>query len=120
MLPVVPIIGRPNVGKSTLFNRLTKSRDALVYDKPGVTRDRKYGRCTLNGLDFSAIDTAGILGQISSDLEKKIDLQIQQAMFQGDCVIFLVDGRAGLRSSDIEIARELRKIDKLVLVGVTN
>jgi len=118
MLPVVPIIGRPNVGKSTLFNRLTKSRDALVYDKPGVTRDRKYGRCTLNGVDFFAIDTAGILGQISSDLEKKIDLQIHQAMFQGDCVIFLVDGRAGLCSSDIEIARELRKIDKLVLVGV--
>ena len=56
-VPVVSIIGRPNVGKSTLFNRLTKSRDALVYDKPGVTRDRKYGRCTLNGLDFFAIDT---------------------------------------------------------------
>ena len=118
MLPVVSIIGRPNVGKSTLFNRLTKSREALVYDKPGVTRDRKYGRCTLNDVDFFVIDTAGILGQISSDLEKKIDLQIQQALFQGDCVIFLVDGRAGLCSSDIEIARELRKIDKLVLVGV--
>ena len=118
MLPIVPIIGRPNVGKSTLFNRLTKSRDALVYDKPGVTRDRKYGRCTLDNVDFFVIDTAGILGQISSDLEQKIDLQIQQAMFQGDCVIFLVDGRAGICSSDIEIALELRKTDKLVLVGV--
>ena len=108
MLPVVSIIGRPNVGKSTLFNRLTKSREALVYDKPGVTRPEVW-ECTLNGVDFFAIDTAGILGQISSDLEKKIDLQIQQAMFQGDCVIFLVDGRAGLCSSDIEIARELEK-----------
>ena len=82
MLPIVPIIGRPNVGKSTLFNRLTKSRDALVYDKPGVTRDRKYGRCTLNDADFFAIDTAGILGQISSDLEKKLICKSNKQCFK--------------------------------------
>ena len=111
MVPIVPIIGRPNVGKSTLFNRLTKSRDALVFDRPGVTRDRKYGRCIAGNTDFFVIDTAGILGQISGDLEKKVDLQIQQAMFQGDCIVFLVDGRAGLCPSDIEIAGELRKIE---------
>jgi len=118
MVPIVPIIGRPNVGKSTLFNRLTKSRDALVFDRPGVTRDRKYGRCVAGNTDFFVIDTAGILGQISGDLEKKVDLQIQQAMFQGDCIVFLVDGRAGLCPSDIEIAGELRKIEKLVILAV--
>ena len=126
MLTVLSIVGRSNVGKSTLFNRLTKSRKALVYDRPGVTRDRQFGRCFVGDLEFLLIDTAGMIFSTSNELEKKIDFQTFQAIHQSDFIIFLVDGREGLCPADMEIGKHLRKVSKKVLVvankleGLTN
>lgn len=126
MLTVLSIVGRSNVGKSTLFNRLTKSRKALVYDRPGVTRDRQFGQCFVGDLEFLLIDTAGMIFSTSNELEKKIDFQTFQAIHQSDFIIFLVDGREGLCPADMEIGKHLRRVSKKVLVvankleGLTN
>ena len=94
MLPVVALVGRPNVGKSTLFNRLTNTRDALVADFPGLTRDRKYGQATFEQRQFIVVDTGGITGD-----EEGIDAHMAQqsllAIEEADVVLFLVDARAG-------------------------
>ncbi|MGF1725076.1 ribosome biogenesis GTPase Der [Photobacterium nomapromontoriensis] len=111
MIPVVALVGRPNVGKSTLFNRLTRTRDALVADFPGLTRDRKYGRAELEEHEFIVIDTGGIDGS-EEGVETKMAEQSLAAIEEADVVLFLVDGRAGLTSSDEAIAKHLRSREK--------
>ncbi|MGL4826305.1 MAG: ribosome biogenesis GTPase Der [Vibrionaceae bacterium] len=111
MIPVVALVGRPNVGKSTLFNRLTRTRDALVADFPGLTRDRKYGRAVLGEHEFIVIDTGGIDGN-EEGIESKMAQQSLQAIEEADVVLFMVDGRAGLMVADQAIAEHLRKRDK--------
>ena len=115
MLPVVALVGRPNVGKSTLFNRLTNTRDALVADYPGLTRDRKYGQAKYEQRQFIVVDTGGITGD-----EEGIDAEMAQqsllAIEEADVVMFLVDARAGLLPADKGIADHLRRINKQVFV----
>ncbi len=107
MIPVIALVGRPNVGKSTLFNRLTRSRDALVADYPGLTRDRKYGEAELAGRRFILIDTGGITGE-EHGIDSAMAAQSLQAMDEADAVLFLVDCRDGLTAADRLIADELR------------
>lgn len=115
MLPVVALVGRPNVGKSTLFNRLTNTRDALVADYPGLTRDRKYGQAKFEKRQFIVVDTGGITGD-----EEGIDAEMAQqsllAIEEADVVLFLVDARAGMLPADQGIADHLRRINKQVFV----
>lgn len=111
MLPVIALVGRPNVGKSTLFNRLTRSRDALVADLPGLTRDRKYGEGRLGGCDYIVIDTGGISGD-EAGIDQRMAQQSLQAIDEADIVLFLVDGRAGLNPADEMIADHLRRNEK--------
>lgn len=111
MKPVIALVGRPNVGKSTLFNQLTRSRDALVADLPGLTRDRKYGDALLEGRSFIVIDTGGI-GEKEGGVDAAMADQSRLAMIEADIVLFLVDGRAGLTASDQDIAEEIRRLDK--------
>lgn len=112
MLPVIALVGRPNVGKSTLFNRLTKTRDALVADLPGLTRDRKYGEGQLGeDQDYIVIDTGGITGD-EQGIDYEMAKQSLQAVEEADIVLFLVDGRAGLNPGDELIANYLRRTDK--------
>ena len=115
MTPVIALVGRPNVGKSTLFNRLTRTRDALVADFPGLTRDRKYGHANIAGFDFIVIDTGGIDGT-EEGVEEKMAEQSQLAIEEADVVLFLVDARAGLLPADIGIAQYLRQRDKTTVV----
>ncbi|MEG3150558.1 ribosome biogenesis GTPase Der [Sphingomonas sp. ZT3P38] len=107
-LPVVAIIGRPNVGKSTLFNRLVGKKLALVDDRPGVTRDRREGDATLVGMEFRVIDTAGYEDQDAASLPGRMRAQTEAAVAQADVALFLIDARAGLVPLDEEIARWLR------------
>ncbi|WP_133406010.1 ribosome biogenesis GTPase Der [Parashewanella tropica] len=111
MIPVVALVGRPNVGKSTLFNRLTRTRDALVADFPGLTRDRKYGRAFLAGYEFIVVDTGGIDGT-EEGIETKMAEQSLAAIEEADVVLFMVDARAGLTSADQALADHLRVRDK--------
>lgn len=113
MLPVVALVGRPNVGKSTLFNRLTNSRDALVADFPGLTRDRKYGQAKYEGLQFIAVDTGGISGD-EQGIDAEMAHQSLLAVDEADVVLFLVDARAGVTPADIGIAEHLRKQQKTI------
>ena len=115
MTPVIALVGRPNVGKSTLFNRLTCTRDALVADFPGLTRDRKYGHANIAGFDFIVIDTGGIDGT-EEGVEEKMAEQSLLAIEEADVVLFLVDARAGLLPADIGIAQYLRQRDKTTVV----
>ena len=108
MLPVFALVGRPNVGKSTLFNRLTASRDAIVDDQPGVTRDRLYGRGKIASKPFLVVDSGGITfdeGAFDPQIMEQVDLLLQEA----DELLFLVDGRAGLHPHDEQLAQKLRK-----------
>lgn len=114
MLPVVAIIGRPNVGKSTLFNSLTHSQAALVADRPGVTRDRHYGFASRDGKRFIVIDTGG-LGGAEEEIELLAEQQTRQAILEADCLLFLVDGKEGLSNSDHVLAKQLRTLDKPIL-----
>ena len=115
MTPVVALVGRPNVGKSTLFNRLTRSRDALVADFPGLTRDRKYGQAKVGEMEFIAIDTGGIDGT-EEGIELKMAEQSLLAIDESDVVLFLVDARAGVTPGDIVIANHLRRQQKKVFL----
>lgn len=115
MTPVVALVGRPNVGKSTLFNRLTRTRDALVADFPGLTRDRKYGQAKLGELEFIVVDTGGIDGT-EEGIELKMAEQSLLAIEEADVVLFMVDARAGLTAADIAIGEHLRKCDKKVFL----
>lgn len=117
MKPVFAIVGRPNVGKSTLFNCLTQSRDALVADFPGLTRDRKYGDGRLGGKAYLVVDTGGLTGE-TDELDGLLARQAQQAIDEADAVLFMVDGRAGLTAGDEVIARHLRQTGKPVYLIV--
>ncbi|MDD5037628.1 MAG: ribosome biogenesis GTPase Der, partial [Methylococcaceae bacterium] len=115
MLPVVALVGRPNVGKSTLFNYLTQTRDALVADFPGLTRDRQYGQVRRGDRPFLVVDTGGIIEQ-AEGIEDHAMRQVWTALEEADLILFLVDARAGLNSADEAIARKLRKTGKPVLL----
>lgn len=116
MKPVLALVGRPNVGKSTLFNRLTKSRDAIVADFAGLTRDRHYGQGRLGKREFIVIDTGGFEPDASSGIYKEMAKQTQQAVAEADVVIFVVDARGGLSAQDHDIANYLRRIGKPCLL----
>ncbi len=107
--PIVAIIGRPNVGKSTLFNRLTGSRDAITDDSPGITRDRHYGHVSWNGQHFALIDTGGYLPESSEMFDAAIKEQVEMAMEEADLLLFLQDAQTGVTETDEQIARMLRK-----------
>ncbi|MFV2090394.1 MAG: GTPase, partial [Pseudomonadales bacterium] len=115
--PTLALVGRPNVGKSTLFNRLTRRRDALVADIPGLTRDRRYGRAQLDGARFTLIDTGGLLGD-AGELTTVLEAQANQALEEADGILLLVDARDGLTSKDTEIAQRLRRLGKRLLLVV--
>lgn len=118
MLPLVALVGRPNVGKSTLFNALTRSRDALVHDQPGVTRDRHYGVCRPEGgRPFAVVDTGGIAGE-DEGLAGATARQARAAAEEADVVLFIVDGREGPSALDDEILRWLRKLAKPTLLVI--
>lgn len=118
MLPTIVLVGRPNVGKSTLFNRLTKSRDALVADLPGLTRDRHYGRGIGASRPYLVIDTGGFEPTAESGILKEMARQTLLAIDEADVVIFLVDGRAGITPQEYIIADKLRRSQRPVLLAV--
>ena len=115
MLPVIALVGRPNVGKSTLFNALTRTRDAIVADVPGVTRDRQYGYGKVGPVAFVAIDTGGIVEQ-PSGIESPMRVQTERAIAEADTLVFIVDARAGITPLDEFIARQLRRSGKRVVL----
>ena len=117
MKPVIALVGRPNVGKSTLFNKLTRSRDALVADHAGLTRDRIYGTAEIEGCTFILIDTGGLTEQ-ADDMSGLMRQQAQIAIEEADTIFFLVDGRAGLTAADEDVATQLRNADKPVILVV--
>jgi GTPase len=112
MKPVLALVGRPNVGKSTLFNRLTKTRDAIVADFAGLTRDRHYGNAKQGRYEFIVIDTGGFEPTAESGIYKEMAKQTQQAVAEADVVVFVVDARAGVSAQDHDIAKYLRKLGK--------
>lgn len=115
MLPVIALVGRPNVGKSTLFNFLTRTRDALVADFPGLTRDRQYGRVRRGHRDYVVVDTGGIIER-PEGLDDKSMRQVDRALEEAHVVLFLVDARAGLNAADEILASRLRRCGKPVLL----
>ena len=117
MLPVIAIVGRPNVGKSTLFNTLTQTRDAIVADVPGVTRDRQYGYGRLGPVPFVCIDTGGLV-ENPSGMDALMRIQTEHAIKEADRLIFMADARAGLTPQDQFFARELRRSGKPVFLAV--
>ncbi|MBC7413411.1 MAG: ribosome biogenesis GTPase Der [Herminiimonas sp.] len=118
MKPVIAIVGRPNVGKSTLFNRMTRSRDALVADLPGLTRDRHYGEGRMGERPFLAIDTGGFEPVAKDGIMHEMAKQTKQAVAEADIVIFLVDGRQGITPHDKTITDFLRKSGRAVMLVV--
>ena len=112
MKPVIALVGRPNVGKSTLFNRLTKSRDAIVADFAGLTRDRHYGNARHGKHEFIVIDTGGFEPDATAGIYKEMAKQTRQAVAEADVVLFVVDARAGLSAQDHDIAKYLRRLGK--------
>ncbi len=117
MKPVIALVGRPNVGKSTLFNRLTKSRDAIVADFAGLTRDRHYGNVKLGQHEFIAIDTGGFEPTAESGIYMEMAKQTRQAVAEADVVVFVVDARAGVSAHDHDIAGYLRKLGKRTVLA---
>ena len=118
MKPVIAVVGRPNVGKSTLFNRLTKTRDAIVADFSGLTRDRHYGDATIGGRDFIVVDTGGFEPENPTGIVREMAKQTRQAVAEADAVIFVTDVRAGVSGQDHDIAKYLRSASKKVLLAV--
>jgi GTPase len=115
---IIAIVGRPNVGKSTLFNRLTETRDAIVDETSGTTRDRHYGRGDWNGKDFSVIDTGGYVSNSEDVFESEINKQVQLAIEESDCIVFMVDVTTGVTSHDEAVAKLLRKSKKKIILVV--
>ncbi|MDE3010650.1 MAG: ribosome biogenesis GTPase Der [Pseudomonadota bacterium] len=118
MLPTIALVGRPNVGKSTLFNRLTRTRDALVADLPGLTRDRHYGKARLDDLQYFVIDTGGFEPVSDDGILKEMARQTLQAIDEADRIVFLCDARQGLANGDRQIAEQLRRRGKPVYLAV--
>ena len=118
MSRIVAIVGRPNVGKSTLFNRLTDSREAIVDEVSGVTRDRNYGRSNWNGVDFSVIDTGGYVQNSDDIFEEEINKQVRLAIEESDLILFMVDVTIGIHDLDSQVASLLRRYNKKVMVVV--
>ncbi|MBL7472901.1 ribosome biogenesis GTPase Der [Robertkochia sediminum] len=118
MSGIVAIVGRPNVGKSTLFNRLIKRRDAIVDEISGVTRDRHYGRSDWNGREFSLIDTGGYVVGSDDIFEQEIDKQVELAIDEADVIVFVVDVSTGVTGMDEEVAQLLRQVQKPVFLAV--
>ena len=116
MLPVIALVGRPNVGKSTLFNQLTRSRDALVADFAGLTRDRKYGEARLGSRPFIVIDTGGLSGD-EAGIDQAMAGQSMTAIEEADAVLMLVDAREGLQPADEALARHLRQRGRVTRQG---
>jgi len=116
VIPVLALVGRPNVGKSTLFNRMTQSRDAIVADFAGLTRDRHYGQGRMGKHEFIVIDTGGFEPDANAGIYKEMAKQTQQAVAEADVVLFVVDARAGLSSQDHDIAKYLRRMGKPCLL----
>ncbi len=118
MKPVIAIVGRPNVGKSTLFNRLTRSRAALVADFPGLTRDRHYGDGRVGPCDYIVIDTGGFEPLHAEGVARAMAAQAEQAIAESDAVLFVLDAREGLTAQDRRIAERLRVAGRPVLLAV--
>jgi GTP-binding protein len=118
MLPAIALVGRPNVGKSTLFNQLTRSRAALVADEPGVTRDRRYGIADLDGSRSVVIDTGGVGGIGETDIDPGVDRQVEFALAEADAIVLVVDRHDGATAADLALADRLRRAGKPVTVAV--
>ena len=118
MLPTIALVGRPNVGKSTLFNRLTKTRNALVADFPGLTRDRHYGRARAGEREFLCVDTGGFEPVATSGILFEMAKQAKAAIAESDVIVFIVDARSGLAPQDRDIAELLRKSGRPVVLAV--
>jgi len=118
MSKIVAIVGRPNVGKSTLFNRLTDSREAIVDEVSGVTRDRNYGVSFWNGVDFSVIDTGGYVQNSDDIFEEEINKQVLLAIEEADVILFMVDVTTGIHDMDSAVASLLRRVDKKIILVV--
>ena len=116
MIPVIALVGRPNVGKSTLFNRMTKSRDAIVADFAGLTRDRHYGKGRQGAREYLVVDTGGFEPEAESGIYFEMAKQTRQAVAESDVVVFVVDARAGLNAQDQDIAKFLRRLGKPTLL----
>lgn len=117
-LPLVAIIGKPNVGKSTLLNRLVGKKEAVVHETPGVTRDRVYVECDWSGKEFLVVDTGGIIFDDDDELASSIRKQAELAIKEADVILFVVDVRAGISNDDIQIAEMLRRINKKTILVV--
>ncbi|HPJ67722.1 MAG TPA: ribosome biogenesis GTPase Der [Desulfobacteraceae bacterium] len=118
MPAIIAIVGRPNVGKSTLFNRISRSRRALVDDRPGITRDRLYAPVSFEGIPFTLVDTGGFDDTGDDPLRQKMSEQVKKAINEADRIVFMVDGRQGLMPGDEEIANILRRSQKKTFVAV--
>jgi GTP-binding protein len=118
MSRIVAIVGRPNVGKSTLFNRLVDSREAIVDEVSGVTRDRNYGMSHWNGIDFSVIDTGGYVQNSDDVFEEEINKQVLLAIEEADLIIFMVDVTCGIHDMDTSVSAMLRRVDKKIMLVV--
>src|SRR5256885_16340553 len=114
--PRVATIGRPTVGKSTLFTRLIGGREAIVHDRPGVTRDRNFGVVDWNGRQFWLVDTGGLVLGAEDSLNRAVRHQVEQAVTESDGVLFLVDVEHGVHPADLEIAQDLRKSRRPVIL----
>ncbi|MDX1740335.1 MAG: ribosome biogenesis GTPase Der [Rhodothermales bacterium] len=115
-MPLVAIVGRPNVGKSTIFNRLTESRAAITHDEPGVTRDRVYGEAVWNGIDFDVVDTGGYVASSTDRFEQAVKEQVEIAVQESDLILFVVDVKAGITDLDDDVAALLRSSSKPVVL----
>ena len=114
MLPVIALVGRPNVGKSTLFNRLTRSRDAIVADFPGLTRDRQYGPGRVGPIPYLVVDTGGFEPVRTEGIVKAMAGQAELAIEEADVVLFICDARTGLTPQDERIAQHLRQLGEKI------
>ena len=120
MSRIVAIVGRPNVGKSTLFNRLVGSRSAIVENTPGVTRDRHYGSCEWNGETFTVVDTGGFVPDSQDIFETEIRKQVKIAIEEANAIIFMTDVSTGIATLDESMAEVLRRATKPVLSSARN
>jgi GTP-binding protein len=118
MKPIIAIVGRPNIGKSTLFNRLVGTRQAVVDPTPGVTRDRLYADAEWRGQVFTLVDTGGLEPLLEEEIPRKVREQAKQAIGEADLIVFMVDGRAGLMATDVDVAAILRRTQKPLLLAV--